>query len=51
MQYNEIKSKKIDNYRNYYYTTYSRKEWGKDISPISKKQNMLLMTCENGIIA
>ena len=46
---NEIKSKKIDNYRNYYYTTYSRKEWGKDISPISKKQNMLLITCENGI--
>ena len=41
-------SKKIDNFREYYYTTYSNKEWG-DITPISKKQKMLLITCINGI--
>ena len=47
---NEIikKSKKIEEYKNYYHT-YKKEEWGEDITPISKKQNMLLITCKNGI--
>ena len=46
IEINELK--KIDHYRSYYYTTFSNKEWG-DITPISKKQKMLLITCINGI--
>ena len=42
-------SKNIGVYRNYYYTTYTKKEWGEDITPISKKQHMLIITCRNGI--
>ena len=42
------KSKKIEDYKNYYYT-FKKEEWGKDISLISKKQNMLLITCKDGL--
>lgn len=34
-------------YKSDYYF-YSKEEWGKDITPISKKQNMILITCNKG---
>ena len=46
---NNNKIKKIDNYQSYYYT-YKNDEWQSDISPISKKQNILLITCEKGLV-
>ena len=42
------KSKKIEKYMNYYYT-FNNNEWEEDINPISKKQNMLLITCKKGL--
>ena len=42
------KSTKINDYKSYYYT-YNKAEW-KIISPISKKQNMLLIKCNKGIV-
>ena len=41
------KLKKIDNYQSYYYSY--KKDDLKNISPISKNQKMLLITCEDGL--
>ena len=40
-------SKKVIDDQSYYYT-YAKDEWGKEISSISKQQNMLLISCKNG---
>ena len=45
---NNDKLKKIENYKSYYYT-YNKDEWDNDISPISKRQKMLLISCDKGI--
>ena len=42
------KLEKIKDFQSFYYT-YSKNEWDKDISPISKRQNMLLITCKDGL--
>ena len=41
------KSENIKDFQSFYYTYY-KKEWDNDITPISKKQNMLLITCKDG---
>jgi hypothetical protein len=43
----KTKLKKIDNYQSYYYS-FNNKEFT-NISPINKKQKMLLITCEEGL--
>ena len=45
---NTKKLTKIENFQSYYYT-YKNDEWDDNISPITKKQKMLLITCKNGI--
>ena len=42
------KSEKIKDYQSYYYV-YNKKEWGNEINPISKKQNMLIISCKKGV--
>ena len=42
------KSEKIKDYQSYYYV-YNKAEWGNEINPISKKQNMLIIRCNNGL--
>ena len=42
------KSEKIKDYQSFYYV-YSKDEWGNEITPISKKQNMLIINCKNGL--
>ena len=42
------KSEKIKEYQSYYYV-YNNDEWGKEINPISKKQNMLIINCKKGL--
>ena len=44
----KTKLKKIDNYQSYYYS-YNNDDL-KNISPISKNQKMLLITCEEGLM-
>ena len=41
------KSEKIKDYQSYYYS-YTKDEWEKEINPISKKQNMLIINCKKG---
>ena len=40
---------KIDIYKWFNYYKFSQKNWTENISPISKKQNLLLIKCEKGI--
>ena len=42
------KSEIIKDYQSYYYTYY-KDEWEKEINPISKKQNMLIIKCKKGL--
>ena len=42
------KAEEIKDYKSYFYT-YNKAEWPKDISPISKNQNMLLINCKKGL--
>ena len=42
-------SEKITDFYKSYYKIYSKVEWIEDITPISKNQNMLLITCNKGI--
>ena len=41
------KSEKIKDYQSYYYV-YNKNDWENEITPISKKQNMLIITCKKG---
>ena len=45
--YNNRNSSKIQGYKSYY-LTYSKDEWDKNITPISKNQNMIFITCIKG---
>ena len=42
------KLSKVEGYNIYFYHSYKKNEWDNNISPISKKQNMLIIECKNG---
>ena len=44
----EKKLIRTENIQTYFYS-YNKSEWNENITPISKKQNMLLITCNKGV--